>query len=96
MMNDDRAITIRCRVLGCGFQWTPMTERPMRVLRILEQEGWWFVQQGRKSRPACPKPISSHSPYTSQIREIGKTPAISPHLRAGESEGRVQMIINIY
>src|SRR5262249_44077228 len=44
-----------------------------------------------------PKHTRSNSPSLSQTRAIGKTPARSPHLRAGGSEGGMKTIaITIY
>jgi hypothetical protein len=59
---EEKALTIRCRVKGCGFQWTYVHDSPTTILRILEQRGWRFVQRGCKSLPVCPKHYQPRKP----------------------------------
>jgi hypothetical protein len=53
--DDPIAITVRCRVKGCDYQKTYLPENPSDVLPVLTQEGWRFVQKGKRSLAVCPK-----------------------------------------
>ena len=52
---DDRAVTLRCRVKGCGYTKSYLPENPSDLLPVLEREGWRFAKRGDKSLPVCPR-----------------------------------------